>query len=804
MIPYTQYSEHNNKASLKVQIIVVLSLFLSFLSVFEAPVFAQIKKYVKVKKIKRNTFNLEESIYTQKIQKKDKNLYKVYSDRAENLVYLDPYAQKKGENQPFLTPYYVLDEENDYLEITLADPELLGKPKGMLSPLFSGKKTFKEAKKTPYVGWIHKDNVMHYDHPIVSEYNYKPMQYVVGIHDLNTLYEIEKHVKQDSVYVFNDPSFKEKSKKKLVLDQFVFLYKHDLNKKAALVSNLPNLKPEDSITRTMGWIPSFLLKQLGQQHVFAIHEEDSLTFFRKSIKKPEYIHTKEIGKKFIYNLSKHREKSTLFNDTTRVALPISVWDHYDNKLINVDGEDVLIRKLEDIREDNKKVNFHFIFDCGEDLKKKQLLLMSSLQRIWVLISTEEKYKDYEFSFSASSYGCEKFYALPKTKSFSLWVDYLQNIFSGTNTILTMEQNIKGIEQCFEYAIADMPKQSFINNIIMVSGEERFFLPPNIKKITHKLGQTSSRIIFYQLENKVDDKHQDYMLQAKDILGRVSASHSSFIRSFIVENELIKNPNTFTNIPAVDNIYVYDAPNNSTYQGGIAFPKINQVLSATSFDKTLDSVLSKTIRFNATFTGSLKYHAKELGFIRSKSGEKMKEIILGDTIYANNLKMLPRNYMLEKYYKNKDYAQQDNPNTVSGYLLSKEELEVAIDSYKSLVPLFSKEVDRKQRRQLHNMYRKNRKNINKRLFKKAIRRKNYLARLFFVKTGIPVKSEFLITTKIKHLKRKRKTSHAIFTKNIKELRGEIKTLEEILSKKTTKMYTDGSKKLYYFITDNHIL
>ncbi|MBQ0741637.1 hypothetical protein J9332_45920, partial [Aquimarina celericrescens] len=75
--------------------------------------------------------------------------------------------------------YYVEDQENDYLEVAPADPEILGKPKGLFSFLFSGKRTFKDAKKATYIGWIHQDNVIHYAHPKLSEYNYKPMRYVV-------------------------------------------------------------------------------------------------------------------------------------------------------------------------------------------------------------------------------------------------------------------------------------------------------------------------------------------------------------------------------------------------------------------------------------------------------------------------------------------------------------------------------------------------------------------------------------------------------------------------------------------------
>ncbi|MFL1895024.1 type VI secretion system protein TssR domain-containing protein [Aquimarina sp. 2-A2] len=794
----------HRKNSPNTLVILVFGLLLNFLGFLPHSLTAQIKKFEKIEKKQRNTFNFEADVQPRVRQKKDKRLYQVYSDRSDNIVYLDPYAQKKGEQQDMLAPYYVLDQKNDYLKVVTANPELIGKPKGLFSIFFGKKYRFKDHKKTEYIGWIHKDNVLHYDHPRVSEFNYKPLRYVVGIQDLKTLYNIKRHVKQDSVYVFKDPLFKEKSEKKLLLDQFVYLYKYDSKKKAALVANQSTLKPEDSVSRIMGWIPQPLLKLVGQQQVYTMEKSDSLIFHKSQGTTKDTLHTREIGSDYIYDLSKQKVRMQQAADTTQVVVPVNVWDHYDNTLINVDGEDVLIRKLDEIREDNKIVNFHFIFDCSKELRKKQLRLMSSLQRIWVLLSSEERYADYEYSFSASSYGCGKFYALPKTKSFSLWVDYLQNIFLDTNLYEATQINTNGIEQCFEYAIADEPKGSFVNNIIMVAGEKKFYNPPNIKEITRKLGQTSSRIIFYQLENKPDDQHQDYILQAKRILGRVSQSHSDFIRAFIVENDLIKSENTFTSIPAVDNIYVYDAPNNSTYQGGITFPKINKVLLATSFDKALDSVLRKTIRFNSTFTGSLEYHAKKLGFLRSKSGQRIKQLILNDTTYNNSLGMVPRNYMYEKYYQDERFNQGDNNATIFGYLLTKEELEMIIDNYNSLIPMYTKEVKRKDRRRLYRVYRKNSRNINNDVFRKILKRKNHIADLVFLKTGIPVRDTYLRETKIKHLKRKRRTSHQAFTELMIELRKKVEVLEGMLSRKNATIYTHSDTRKYYFVSENYIL
>jgi len=780
----------------------LLSILLGVFSILNMPLHSQIKKLEKITKIKRDTHNFLDTVEFKKRQKKDKSLYIVYSDRAENNVYLDVYAHKRGKKQGFLDSYYVIDQQNDFLKIVAVDPEMIGKPKGILSVLHSGKFTFKDSKKINYIGWIHKNNILDYPHSKLSEYNYKPIRYIVGVHNVKTLYTIKNHVKKDTVYLFNDPKFKDKSDKKVLLDQLVYVYKYNVKQTAALISNQPYIKAEDTVARTMGWVPKSLIKQVGQQQVITIDKAKELAFFKKN-EKPELVTKKEIGSSIIYNLSKNQKRPIKYNDSIEVVVPFAVWDHYDNKLINVDGGDVLIRNFEAIKEENKIININYIFDCNDDLKKKQLQLMSSLQRIW-LLALDEKYSDYEFSFSASSYGCDKFYAFPKSKSFSAWVDYLQNIFSDTGLVTTDQPNINGIQQCFEYATQGIPAESFTNNIILISGEKRFFSVPNMEYITTKLGRTSSRLIFYQLENNSSSQNQDYLLQAKDILNRVSKYHSDFIRAYIVDNDLIKNENTYVNMPSTDNVYIYDSPKNSTYQGGLAFPKINKKLSPVSFDKTLDSVLTKTIKFNEEFANSLQYHADNLGFLRSKSGKKVKELILKDDTYSNSLLVMPKNYMYEKFYKNQNYTSQDNKRTELGCLLNRDELEILVDSYKSLVPLFSHEVKRKQRRLLKRMYRKNRKNINKKIFRKTIRRRDYMADLVFIKTGLPVQSDFLQNMKMKHIVRKRKISHAGFTEVIVKLRSKIDVLEKMLLNKNARIYEDGSNKQFYFIPDNYIL
>ncbi|WP_459211966.1 type VI secretion system protein TssR domain-containing protein [Aquimarina rhabdastrellae] len=801
MISYIKYN--NRILGLKKCYITITAFILNAL--FFTTVEAQVKKYEKVDKVDRSTYNFLDSYEPHKRQKKDKEFYKVYSDRAHNNVYLDAYAQKKGEEQQFLSPYYVINQENDFYELVKADPSIIGKPKGIFAFLSSGKYTFSDAKTVPYVGWIHKDNLLHFGHPKLSEYNYRPKRYVLGIQDLNTLYQIKEHVKKDSVTIYKDPMFKEKQGSKMLMNQIVYLYKYNEKRTAALVSNTKKIMPLDSLKQKIGWVPSALVKAIGQQQVFAVNNTDSIQVVTEDSIQNKYIKTRAIEGQYLFNLEANHPQIVQEKDTVPIGIPLSVWNHYDNKLINVDGGDVFIREIERIKKEHKVLNFHLAFDCSEDIRRKQLMILTSLQRIWLTLTESEKYKGYKISFSASSFGCGKFYTFPKSESFSAWIDYLQKVFLEDETVETQKRNIEGIAQCFDYALEGIPSKSFSNTIILVSGAKKYYAPSYITPIIHKLGETSSRLIFYQLESKASDTYQEYILQSKAILNNVGKSHADFIRAYIVDNDLIKSNNTFVNIPAQDNIYVYDAPKHSTYQGGIAFPKINKSLLPTSFDTTLDSVLTKTIAFNDTFIKSLEHYAAELGFLRSKPGQQITSMILKDSIYNNKVDFLPRNFMYERYYEDEQLSIADNTDLRSGYLLNKKELENLIDNYKALIPLFAKEnLKRKERRVVYRMYKTYIKKINESMLKKSLRKREVVAELIFAKTGLPVQNELFHRLKIRHIKRRVKSSFDEFTIVIKTLRKKIEVLEEKLVDDNTEIYLDGSREKYYFISTQDIL
>ena len=199
-----------------------------------------------------------------------------------------------------------------------------------------------------------------------------------------------------------------------------------------------------------------------------------------------------------------------------------------------------------------------------------------------------------------------------------------------------------------------------------------------------------------MANNPDDLYQEYILQSKDLLARVALEYGDFIKSFTVDNQFVTDKNVFSSIPAQDNLYVFDSPGSSNYQGGIGFSKINSELVPTSFDLVLDSVLSNALETNEVYTKSLDYYNNKLGFLRSRPSPYIARNVDQDSVYQDMVNLIPRNSIDEKFNRYERVILEQN-NLTTAYLLTESELQILIDNYKSLVPLFSGEVKYRERK-----------------------------------------------------------------------------------------------------------
>ena len=198
-------------------------------------------KHERLNSIGRHTFNFAPSTEKSPSVKKNKDLLVVYSDRAENKAYSNHFAQRVLSEEKIGSAYYVTDEKNGFYKVVAASQSIVGKPKGFLSAFYSSKHHLKDAASAPFVGWIPKDRLLTFGHAFVSPDNNAPIKFRIGAVSASRLFSLQPYGKADSISVFKDPFFGEKTAQSVSWGQIVYAYKYDESKQAVLISDRPML-----------------------------------------------------------------------------------------------------------------------------------------------------------------------------------------------------------------------------------------------------------------------------------------------------------------------------------------------------------------------------------------------------------------------------------------------------------------------------------------------------------------------------------------------------------------------------------
>ena len=249
--------------------VVLLSLL------FFNSVYAQVTKYERLHCVGRQSFNFIPSTSQHPFLYKNKDLLVVYSDRDGNKAYSNRFAQRVLGEQKMGSPYYVVDEKNGFCKLVAASPSIVGKPKGMLSLFYGSKRHLKDAASAPFVGWIPKDRLLPFGHAFVSPSNNLPIKFRVGTTAINRLFNLHPYCSIDSILVFKDPFFDNKTSKSVCWGQIVYAYKYDESKQAVLISDKPTLN--DTERKVLGWVPSDMVVEVGQNSSCLLENERILS-----------------------------------------------------------------------------------------------------------------------------------------------------------------------------------------------------------------------------------------------------------------------------------------------------------------------------------------------------------------------------------------------------------------------------------------------------------------------------------------------------------------------------------------------
>lgn len=771
--------------------------FVAIMLTLACDIHAQVSVRDRIQVMDKDIFNYPESTESSVKTKKSKTNRIVYSDRAGNQSYEDPYFQRKRLSYGIGTPYYVTDEENGTYKLVQADPDIVGKPKSIISFLYNSKRHFKEPGKVNYAGWIPSENVLMYDHAYLNPRNNQPIRYRIGINSLNKLFDIHQYFHGDTLSIYGEPFLKTKTGDKVVSGEIVYLYKLDKSGKSALISNTPTLA--DSTKRFLGWIPADLLAEAGQNEVYNIdysRYRDSL-LCAVNLMKPDTLalHNANIQGTILFNLSGNSSEPTA-DEAVSFNYPLSVWDRNWNKIINIKGGDIMVSDIRMMKEENKNVNIHVLF---HDSDRTYLL-----PYINVLQNLKLKMKPgYDYSFSATCIAANgRNKHLAPTKDFAMWLDYIKQTISSKQKDRQPEQStFSGFDGAIEQLLQHNDASRFSNNLFVVLGSKQT-LSLNNHQLS-RLATLPARLLFAQIDRNSGTSYQDFLLQAKSLLDSHSTKYIDHISNYIADNSLVKLE-LFKNIEATDaNIYLFDAPNNSLTAGGIIFPKGRNRLECNAFESALDSVLRQSFEMDSILLHSLEGYERNIGVLRSRPTSELAYIFHHtENPDSACLSDIDRNSVNDIYYVKATVADSIMDKYEYGYLLDDAEVSDLLQSYREMLPEFTDSIGKKELKVLRKQFKRQKKSINRRFYRNVLPKNPYLAQIFYYKTGIMANDARLHSTTVNELKR-RKVELTDFNVDYASLISKMKKLEDMYHRNLFEPVFIAGKK-YYLIPKQLIL
>ena len=759
---------------------------------------AQVSICDKIEIMDRDMFNYPASSPELPIKtKKNKTNRIVYSDRNGTQSYEDEYFQRKRSSYDIGTPYYIVDEKNGNYKVVLVEPDITGKPKSFFGFLFNGKRHFKEHDKVNYAGWVPSDNILMYDHAYLNPRNNQPIRYRIGINSIDRLFDIRKFFSGDTLKVYGDPFFKTKTDAVVTTGEVVYLYKVDKTGKSALISNTPTLS--DATKRFLGWVPFDFLTKVGQNEVYAVpysRYRDSLSCNVKLAHSDTLtLHNANIQGQLLFNLDGNSEYPATDNHVN-VNYPISVWDKNRSKIINIKGGDIMLSDVRKMEAENKYVNIHIIF--YESDREKLAPYINVLQNLKLKVKP-----GYGYTYSAtyiSANGQNKH--LPATTDFAVWLDYIKQHMSVNRTnekdSLSLFSDFGGaLEQLSRYNYGSQ----FCNNIIIVFGSDQT-LSLNDRQLSW-LAEQPARLLFAQIYRASGTSYQDFLLQAKSILDSYSTQYIDHISNYIADNKLVKME-LFTNIEAPDaNIYLFDAPHNSLTVGGLLFPKGRNQLESNTLETTLDIMFRQSYEMDSLLLHSLQSYERNLGVLRSRPTSELTYIFNhSENPDSTSLSDIDRNSVNDTYYIRVSVADSIMREYEHGYLLDDMEVTDLLQNYKGLLPEFSDSIVNEELKVLRKLYKRQKKSINRKFYRKVLPKNPYLSQIFYYTTGIMANDSLLNSVTVKELKYE-KIDTANFNDNYTALILKMRKLEDMYKFNLFEAAFISDKK-YYFIPKQLIL
>lgn len=762
--------------------------FIVFITLLSPVVQGQVNYFTKVLKPElKYDFPLDENRYNSCITDTKDDHWIVFSLEGDNQAYKDHYGQYPESKLDFLTPCYVIDEKNGFLELVKYNKDLLPAKKGMLASVFSKNNKryrFKDASQAEYVGWVPRTKLLQQNIAWNGNANLKPLRYWTGISNPDLLLNRDHYFVKDTLKLFQDPnlSIPMNDGVNILIGDIVYVYRQDEEKGAMLIGKNATFSA-DTTLKMLGWVDEKVLTTIGQQKVMVLTKNSPIQIMKKlndaffDLKKGA-LKDSPSDVAFFFNRQIHLSPFEETPESTPILLPSKVWDHSPNKVLNINGEFIDQGDFNVFKSKSRKLNIFFVFEKTQSLRFNLLRLTNNIQKIWEILQ-KEQFQDYEVTFNAMSYTQSSVAAVaPEHKNFVKWLDFIHDEIESEDSVT---EKTSGLQEAI-LKCGDMLKgREQESNVLIVAGSNAYSVDNDeIEQLSTQLAKSFTRILFWKVQNDISEESTNFILFAKAMLYKVGHAFSVFKRHYIADFNLYHESNMLKLINEINNVYLFDSPAHSMYQGGVAFPKINEEFHPILFEQILDSLLLQVAADNDSIITSLNSYFTGVGLARSIPDSELKATLAARNQWNDKYQHLPTSTYQDKYWANY-YGNTDSLSLGfdNYYLISDGELKTIINNIKALAPKLPIEFTWFFRRRLFRTHKRFSKRLDQVFCYEGDVGRIPLQELLFMSNGIRTMDSEAYDIRINHIKSNQKLSDDELEKILVQLRDSAIQLEEFI-------------------------
>lgn len=596
---------------------------------------------------------------------KTKQIWVVYSDKAENAIYSEKESIKIISKVAFLDSFFVISVAGDMFELVKYNFSLISITGKILSP-----------DKIEYIGWINKSNLLLNERSFVDSKSLNAYKYVAILNGSTLFPTAVATLNYNQIKVYATPELKNTQVvASIKLNDVVYAYKFYKDK--ILIGKNAQFNTKNGASIILGWVSSSFIQNWGTRlNIEVIKPDDSDTLYsyffpsknlainfesNAQIATPLISNTCNLSNPFwnkhpVYSIELANKNNNTYK-LIETGTSINPFNNTNAYVYSLNGSKIKHATLCNLSENSKKTNIVFALNIDDDIKEYYSGLIETFQE---LDSYFSRPREGIFTFSFINTADNSFTKITTKDHYYELLPVLIDVIK-EHVQFKKTASAYGILNGLTSASNYFSKHTGENNILlMMSTQGDYAAGDNVyktkfDKIAFDIANTHSTVIMYQPYASSGTGYSNFIPQAKIVLKRYADKSISYTKPLLITNNENASLNNFKSLETgISNIYCLDYPENANTQGFISFPTVGSKIDKKNAANTLDSLLHQIKLettliqqdINKTFNSSSVFNTK-----RNTYFEK----------YYNMYSIVPRNLELETKNNNFNYF-------VKGYII----------------------------------------------------------------------------------------------------------------------------------------